>query len=323
MTVEELRQWRGVKPVAAPAGVAISTRLRTTGEDERVLDRVAEHLGRLRRADLARVVRPLPLGRALGGAATRQARRDRLNTRKAALTAQSSARWANAIIAGQPLPRHRPTTANHVSSGTLAFVSDSDTADSGEDAYRADEHRPVFSGFGIASAVLGLICVAAIVLTTLIWSAHRKSEDDLAYKARVLQVATSWAGVLINMNKDNVDSSVHKLHDGTVGELNTELDKAIEPYTSLVKTLQAKTKGQINSVSIESAYHDLDRQPGSPPPHDPMPGGLASRTDTVLVIATSVSENAGGKPQTVFWNLRIGVSNVGGELLVSHLDFLR
>jgi hypothetical protein len=207
--------------------------------------------------------------------------------------------------------------------GTLAFVSDSDTPDSGEDAQQADEHRPVLSGYGIASAALGLICVAAIVLTTLIWSAHRQEKDGLAYKARVLQVATSWAGVLINMNKDNVDSSVQKLHDGTVGELNTELDKAIQPYTNLVKTLQAKTTGQINSVSIESVYHDLDRQPGSPPPHDRMPSGLASRTDTVLVIATSVSENAGEKPQTVRWNLRIGVSNVGGELLVSHLDFLR
>ena len=36
----------------------------------------------------------------MDGAAKRQARRDRLNTRKTALTAESSARWANAIIAG-------------------------------------------------------------------------------------------------------------------------------------------------------------------------------------------------------------------------------
>ncbi len=35
----------------------------------------------------------------MDGAARRQARRDRLNTRKKALTAESSARWANAIIA--------------------------------------------------------------------------------------------------------------------------------------------------------------------------------------------------------------------------------
>lgn len=50
MTAVKLRQWRGVKPVAVPGGVAISTRLRTSGEDERVLDAVAAHLGRLRRA---------------------------------------------------------------------------------------------------------------------------------------------------------------------------------------------------------------------------------------------------------------------------------
>jgi hypothetical protein len=202
-------------------------------------------------------------------------------------------------------------------------VSENDTPDSGEDAHGADDRRPVISGLGIASAVLGLLCVAAIVLTTMIWSAHRELEDDLAYKARVMQVAVSWAGVLINMNKDNIESSVQKLHDGTVGELNTELDKAIQPYTSLVKTLQAKTTGQINSASIESVYHDLDRQPGGPPPHDPMPSGVASRTDTVLIVADSVSENAGEKPQTVHWNLRIGVSDVDGQLLVSHLDFLR
>ena len=202
-------------------------------------------------------------------------------------------------------------------------MSDDDTGDGGEDEYPPDDHRGVLSGFGIASAVLGLICVAAIVLTTLIWSAHRRQHDDLAYKARVLQVATTWTGVLINMNKDNIDSSVQKLHDGTVGELNTELDKAIQPYTNLVKTLQAKTTGQINSVSVESVHHDLGRQPGSPPPHDSMPSGLASRTDTVLIVATSASENAGGKPQTVHWNLRVGVSNVDGQLLVSDLDFLR
>jgi hypothetical protein len=58
VTAQKLRQWRGVKPVAGPCGVAISTRLPTTPEDDRVLDLVAEHVGRLRRADLATVTRP-------------------------------------------------------------------------------------------------------------------------------------------------------------------------------------------------------------------------------------------------------------------------
>jgi hypothetical protein len=64
-----------------------------------VLNLVAAHLGKLRRADLAAITRPQPLDPVVGGAGKRQARRNRLNARKRALTAESSARWASAIIA--------------------------------------------------------------------------------------------------------------------------------------------------------------------------------------------------------------------------------
>ena len=74
-----------MKPVAGPSRVAITTRLRTTPDDERVLDLVAQHLGGLRRADLAAVTRPEPLDPTIDGETKRQVRRDRLNTRKKAL----------------------------------------------------------------------------------------------------------------------------------------------------------------------------------------------------------------------------------------------
>ncbi len=98
MTAGKLRQWRGVKPVPGPSGAAITTRLRTSEADERVLDAVAAHLGLLRRSDLAAVSRPEPLDTALDDMEKRQTRRNRLNRRKGQLTAESSARWANAII---------------------------------------------------------------------------------------------------------------------------------------------------------------------------------------------------------------------------------
>lgn len=100
MTARALRPWRGVKPVAAPSGVAITTRLRTSPDDEYVLDLVAPHLGRLRRTDLAATACREPVDSQLSAQERRQVRRDRLNARKNALTGQSSARWANAIIAG-------------------------------------------------------------------------------------------------------------------------------------------------------------------------------------------------------------------------------
>jgi len=99
MTAVRLREWRGVKPVAGPSGAAITTRLRITAADEAVLDAVAEHLGRLRRADLAEVCRPAVLAAGLGEAGRREARRDGANSRKRGLTAPSSARWAHAVIA--------------------------------------------------------------------------------------------------------------------------------------------------------------------------------------------------------------------------------
>jgi len=100
VTTGKRRQWRGVIPVAAPAGVAVETRVRTTSADDRVLDLVADHLGALRRADLAAVSRLVPVDAGLDADGRRQVRRDRLNARKKQLTGQSSARWANAIIAG-------------------------------------------------------------------------------------------------------------------------------------------------------------------------------------------------------------------------------
>jgi hypothetical protein len=93
--------------------VAFSTRLPTTPEDDRVLDLVAEHVGRLRRADLATVTRPEPLDPAMDEVAKRQARRERLDNRKLALTAESSARWANAIIAGNDAQYRLARDAQH------------------------------------------------------------------------------------------------------------------------------------------------------------------------------------------------------------------
>ena len=201
-------------------------------------------------------------------------------------------------------------------------MSEADTHDEVEDVPAEQDRRGVFSGFGVASAVLAVLCVAAVVLTSLIWSAHRDQQEELDYKARVVQTAVNWAGVLINMNKDNIETSVQKLHDETVGQLNSDLDSRLAGLTAIVKNVELKTTGRIDAVALESVYRDVDRQPGAPAP-DPTLGGLASRTDTVLIIATKVAETKGGPLPQSSLNLRIGVSDVGGQLLVSALDILR
>lgn len=185
----------------------------------------------------------------------------------------------------------------------------------------------VFSSFGIASAALGVVAVAAVVLIALIWSGHREQADERAYQTRVLQAAAEWTGVLINMNSDTVDADLLRLHENTIGELNADFDSTVEPYRQLVQRLQTQTRGQIDSVSIESLHHPApgpDGGPALPPPRDPALSAFSSRTDTVLVVATSVSENAGAEePQTVRWTLRLDVSDVDGKLMISRLEPIR
>lgn len=185
----------------------------------------------------------------------------------------------------------------------------------------ADERT--FTGYGVASAVLGVVAVAAVVLGALIWSGHHDAAAERAYQSKVMSAAANWTTVLINMNVDNVDASLAKLHDGTAGQLNSDFEAAIKPYREVVRTLQARTTGQIESVSFEAVHHDLNVQPGKAPQAPALPPELAERTDSVLVVATSVSENSGNKPTTVRWNLRLGVSDVDGKLMISRLESLR
>jgi len=188
-----------------------------------------------------------------------------------------------------------------------------------------EDDRRSITGYGVGSAVLGALCVGALVLITLIWTGHRDDDAELSHRARAMQAAAEWTGVLINMNATNVDSSLETLHDGTAGQLNADFDAAVAPYRDVVQALQANTTGSIQAVAVESARNNLDQQSGAgPPPEEPsLSPGMAARTDTVLVIATSVSENAGAEPQTVRWNLRLDVSEIDGRLLISRLETMR
>jgi hypothetical protein len=198
---------------------------------------------------------------------------------------------------------------------------DKDDEDEDEDESSGDG---VFSGYGIASSFLGVFSVAAVLLGGFIWSSHRDEVGERVYLTRVMQAAADWTGVLINMNAGNVDASLQKLHDQTVGELNADFDAAVQPYRQVVAKLQTQSNGRIEAVAIETVHRDVDTQPGSSRPvvTTKLPP-FATRTDSVMVVATSVAENAGTKPQPVHWSLRLDVSDVDGTLKVSKLESIK
>ncbi len=187
-----------------------------------------------------------------------------------------------------------------------------------------DDDGSVFSGYGIASAALGLVGIVAVVLATVIWTQHHSDVDELRYRTRVIQAAADWTSVLINMNKDTVDADLARLHEGTVGQLNADFDASIKPYRELVQTLQSRTTGQVDSVAVESVHHEQPRKEGAEAPPQPELAEFASRTDTVMVVATSISENVGSdKPKTVRWTLRLDVADIDGKPMISRLEPIR
>ncbi|MHA7651168.1 hypothetical protein ACX9NE_20425 [Mycobacterium sp. ML4] len=206
-------------------------------------------------------------------------------------------------------------------------MPDQDTEDTEDPQDTDDEDASesgMFSAYGIASGVLGLVSVAALVLGALIWFGHRDDSGERIYLSRVMAAAADWTEILINMNVGNIDASLQRLHDGTVGQLNTDFEAAIMDYRKVVEKLQAKSAGQIEAVAIDTVHRDLDTVPGSPRPvvTTKLPP-FATRTDSVMVVATSISENAGAKPQVVHWNLRLDVSNVDNKMMISKLESIR
>jgi len=210
---------------------------------------------------------------------------------------------------------------------TEADETDADASDEDDEDYPEDDEdyeEPTLSGYGVGSIFLALLSVAAIVLGGLIWRTHHADVNERVYLSRVMQAAADWTGVLINMNTGNLDPSLQKLHDGTVGELNTYFDNAVLDYRKVAQKLQSQSVGRIESVAIETVHRDLDSQPGNPRPvvTTKLPA-FATRTDSVMVVATSISENVGKKPVTVHWSLRLDISNVDGKLMVSRLESIR
>jgi len=191
-----------------------------------------------------------------------------------------------------------------------------------------DATGPKLSRYGVVSAFLGLVSVAAVVFGAVIWSTHRDSAGERDHLSRVMGAAADWTNVLINMNSGNLDASLQRLHDGTVGELNADFGAAMAPYREVVQKLQAKSTGRIDAVAIETVRHEPASSPEPADAHKPdvvavkLPP-FATRTDSVLVVATSVSENAGAKPMTVHWNLRLDVSDVEGKLMIAGLGSVK
>jgi hypothetical protein len=195
-----------------------------------------------------------------------------------------------------------------------------DAAPDGQSGDAQPSGGRLFSVPGMVSTVLGLVSAAAVVVGLITWSMHRSDADERAHRSQVMQTAASWTSVLINLNAGNVEDGMQRLYDKTTGGFSGEFDAVLRPYREVVQRIQSRSKGQVESVAIESVDYEPDTVTGGQAAQPPESAG---RTDSVMVIATSIAENVGGKPQTVHWALQLDVSDVDGQLLISRMSSIR
>lgn len=228
--------------------------------------------------------------------------------------AADAAKATGAAADAATKPAAKPASKTGAKTGNKAGTK-------GEDKTGQTAGGSLFSVYGLVSTVLGLVAVAALVFGLITWSTHRDDVNERNYRSRVLQTAASWTSVLINLNAENVDKGMQRLHDKTVGQLNGEFESAVAPYREVVQRIKSRSTGRIEAVAIESTPYRAGDEGSSSADKAPVPG--AGRTDPVVVIATSIAENVGGKPQTVHWALQLDVTDVDGRMLISQLRSIR
>ncbi|MCV7258587.1 hypothetical protein [Mycobacterium shimoidei] len=228
--------------------------------------------------------------------------------------------------AEQDAPTAEDQTESSIEDSAAAEEEPESAADEDdEDHARVPERSggPIFSVYGIASAVLGLLSVAAIVVGVIFWMQHRDHVDERSYQNRVMGTAGSWATLLINLNPNNLEAGTQRLRERTAGPLNANFDSVFAPYRERAEKLQSRSTGRIESLAIERLHNDADAAGGTEPSNPTGKSNVGRRTDTVTVIAMSVVENPGGKPTGVRWNLQLDVSDVNGKLMISQLRAIK
>ncbi len=96
--------------------------------------------------------------------------------------------------------------------------------------------------------------------------------------------AAEWTAVLINMNADNIDASLQRLHDGTVGQLNTDFDAVVQRVVEKLRTQQRRDRGG----SVDTVHRELDLVRCRPTGVTTKVPPFATRTDSVLLMRRSV-----------------------------------
>ncbi|MGU3293927.1 hypothetical protein [Williamsia sp. M5A3_1d] len=160
--------------------------------------------------------------------------------------------------------------------------------------------RARLRAIALTVAVVALVSAAA----TAAWWTHAQTADDAAradLDSRYLSAARQMVVNLITVDPSDAKAVTDRILDGGTGDFRAEFASRADSFVSVVQQASVTTKGTVSDAGLERSD---------------------KRGAQVLVSATSsVTNGAGADNEPRVWRLRLALTNDGGRILTSKVDF--
>ncbi|MBS4727258.1 hypothetical protein MSM1_02400 [Mycobacterium sp. SM1] len=237
---------------------------------------------------------------ALAAAARARARAIRLRRDAQAQAAEESADPAAQAAPGREPGAAAATTERAAETGEAHGVGVPSPHGPERASRRHRPRMPPLSRTAKAAAVIascGLLAASAAML----WHHHGVIEQ----RQRAAAFAAGARQGVINLTSldfTKAKQDVQRVLDSSTGEFKDDFQQRAADFTTVVEQSKVVTEGTVNSVAVES---------------------MDKRSAVVLVSATSrVTNSAGAKEDPRAWRLRVTVSDDGGQMKMSKVEFV-
>jgi Mce-associated membrane protein len=154
----------------------------------------------------------------------------------------------------------------------------------------------------LAVTVMSMVAVGALVVAGYFGMHHRAADDERTRADDFTAAADRGVTAITSLDFRNAKRDVQRIVDQSTGEFYNDFKNRADDFTSVIEQSQVTTKGKVTSSAVES---------------------MNDSSAVVLVSASSDVTNAAGaqqEPRT--WRLRVTVSDDGGTMKISKVDFV-
>lgn len=223
-----------------------------------------------------------------------------LELRRLADTADTAVPDTTDLPEAADTPREAVTAnAGH----TTEEVDSTDTEDIADAPAAEQRSRRPRGKRTVLGAALAVVIIAALLgASGYMTVKHRSAARERHRSAEFAAAARQGVVSLTSMNFQTAQQDVQRVLDNSTGQFKDDFQARAGDFTKVVQQSKVVTTGTVNAAAVES---------------------MTDNSAEVLVAATSeVTNAAGAKQEPRAWRLSVSVTDDGGQLKMSKVEFV-